>query len=157
LRLKDCSKTDFDKLVEYLTNNKDVFWFGTCNGRWDLIFGATANTLEEFMLIQDKIMHKFGDFIQEKELSISRENLQFNRRWMYNDNSPLIEFNFGEREEKIKLDEKDRKVLDALIPDSRKNVVDIAKETELTIDIVRYRIKQMEKDKIIIGYKCQQD
>jgi DNA-binding Lrp family transcriptional regulator len=154
LRLSNCPKAKLDEFVEYLLNNKDIFWFGTCNGRWDLIFGATTKSLEDFMLIQDKVMHKFGDYIQEKELSISRENLQYNRRWMYNDNSQLVEFNFGEKEEKIDLDLKDKKILDSLIPDSRKSIVDIAKETKLTEDIVRYRIKQMEKEGIIKGYKC---
>lgn len=154
LRLKDCSKDDFEKLVAYLLNNKDVFWFGTCNGRWDLIFGATARNLEDFMIIQDKIMHKFGDFIQEKELSISRENLQYNRRWMYHDSSPIVEFDFGEKEAQIEIDEKDKKILDHLIPDSRKSIVDIARETKLSIDIVRYRINSMEKNGIIKGYKC---
>ena len=154
LRLGDCSKENLDKLIEYLLNNKDVFWFGTCNGRWDLIFGTTSKSLEDFMIIQDKIMHKFGNFIQEKELSISRENLQYNRRWMYNDNSPLVEFNFGERESKINLDEKDRKILDSIIPDSRKSLVDISKETKLSIDVVRYRLKVMEKEGLIKGYKC---
>jgi len=154
LRLSDCSKENLDKLIDYLLNNKDVFWFGTCNGRWDLIFGTTSKSLEEFMVIQDKIMHKFGDFIQEKELSISRENLQYNRRWMYQDNSPLVEFNFGEKETRVDLGEKDRKILDSIIPDSRKSIVDISKETKLSIDVVRYRLKAMEKEKIIGGYKC---
>ncbi len=154
LRLSDCSKNELEKLIDYLQNNKDVFWFGTCNGRWDLIFGTTSKNLEEFMAIQDKIMHRFGEFIQEKELSISRENLQYNRRWMYNDNSGIIEFNFGEKEPKIEIDEKDRKILDSIIPDSRKSIIDIAKETHLTIDIVRYRLKAMEREGIIKGYKC---
>jgi len=154
LRLNNCSKEELNKLVDYLLNNKDVFWFGTCNGRWDLIFGTTSKSLEEFMLIQDKIMHKFGNFIQEKELSISRENLQFNRRWMYKDDSSLIAFNFGEKEGKIELDEKDRKILDSIIPDSRKSIVDIAKETKLSIDVARYRLKVMEREGLIKGYKC---
>lgn len=154
LRLSNCSKEDLEKLIDYLVNNKDVFWMGTCTGRWDLIFGTVSKNLEEFMVIQDKIMHKFGNFIQEKELSISRENLQYNRRWMYKDNSPVLEFNFGERETKIKLDEKDRKILDALIPDSRKSIVDISDETKFSVDVVRYRIKQLEQQGIIKGYKC---
>ena len=154
LRLSDCSKEDLDKLINYLLTNKDVFWFGTCNGRWDLIFGTTSKNLEDFMVIQDKVMHRFGKFIQEKGLSISRENLQYNRRWMYNDDSPVIEFNFGERESKIDLDEKDKKILSAISTQSRKTIVEIAQETKLSIDIVRYRLKVMEKEGIIKGYKC---
>ena len=154
LRLSNCSKEDLDKLINYLLANKEINWFGTCNGRWDLVFGTTSRTLEEFMVIQDKVMHKFGRFIQEKGLSISRENLQYNRRWMYQDDSPVVEFNFGERESKIDLDEKDKKILNAISTQSRKTLVEIAQETKLSVDVVRYRIKSMEKEGMIRGYKC---
>lgn len=154
LRLTDSSDEDFNKLLNYILQNKNVFWIGVCKGRWDLIFGLWAKTLEDFMKIQDIIMHKFSKFIQEKELSISRESLQYNRRWMYQDNSPIVEFNFGEKESTITLDEKDDKILKELVLDSRKSIVEIAEHTKLSIDIVRYRINQMEKQGIIKGYKC---
>jgi len=154
LRLSNCSKEDLEKLIDYLVNNKEIFWMGTCTGRWDLIFGTVSKNLEEFMIIQDKIMHRFGQFIQEKELSISRENFQYNRRWMYNDNTSVLEFNFGEKESQLEIDPKDKLILDALITNSRKSIVDISEETKLSIDIIRYRVKQLEKQGIIKGYKC---
>jgi len=155
LRLQNITDEKYHELVEYLNEKESVFSIGTTRGHWNLIFGIWAKNMEEFFDFQDKILEKFSKYIQEKELSISRENLQFNRRWMYDDSSKLIEFNFGEKDEKITLNGKDKKILDALIPNSRKNIVKIANETKLSVDIVRYRIKQMEKDKIIIGYKCQ--
>ena len=154
LRLTDSSEEDFNKLLNYILQHKDVFWIGVSKGRWDLIFGLWAKTLEDFMKIQDSIMHKFSKFIQEKELSISRESLQYNRRWMYEDDSEINGFDFGEKEEKIDLDEKDKKILDELVLNSRSSIVDIAEKTKLSIDIVRYRINQMEKQHIIKGYKC---
>ena len=154
LRLSDYSEEDYRKMIDFLNNHKDVFWIGICKGRWDLIFGIWARSLEEFFQIHDGILHKFSKFIQEKELSISRENFQYNRRWMYNDNSPIIDFNFGEKEEKIVLDDKDKKILDELVSDSRKSIVDISEKTKLSVDIVRYRIKAMEKEGLIKGYKC---
>lgn len=154
LRLSDYSDEDYKKFVDLLMSNKDVFWIAICKGRWDLIFGIWARSLAEFFLIHDSILHKFSKFIQEKELSISRENLQYNRRWMYHDNSPVIDFNFGEKEEKITLDDKDKAILDELVSDSRKSIVDIADKTNLSVDIVRYRIKSMEKENLIKGYKC---
>jgi DNA-binding Lrp family transcriptional regulator len=73
---------------------------------------------------------------------------------MYHDNSPVLEFNFGEKESKIDLDEEDRSILNELIRSSREKVIDIADKTKLSVDIVSYRIKKMEKQKIIRGYKC---
>ena len=154
LRLHDISKEEFDKLEGYLSKNKDVFWIGISKGRWDLMYGIWAKNIEEFFIINNKILDKFSKYIQDKELSISRENLQFNRRWLYSDDSPVLEFNFGERESQIELDEEDKSILEVLIKNSREKVVDIAEKTRLSVNIVSYRIKKMEKQRIIRGYKC---
>jgi Lrp/AsnC family leucine-responsive transcriptional regulator len=154
LRLHDISRENLDSLIEYLMKDKDVFWIGISKGRWDIIFGIWAKNIEDFFIIQDKILERFSKYIQDKELSISRESLQYNRRWMYHDNSPVLEFNFGEKESKIDLDEEDRSILNELIRNSREKVIDIADKTKLSVDIVSYRIKKMEKQKIIRGYKC---
>ena len=153
LRLQDISKIKFDELIQFLRKNKDVFWIAVSKGRWDLIFGIWAQNIEDFFTIHDTILDKFSKYIQEKELSISRENIQYNRRWLYSDNSITQEFNFGEKEEQIKLNLEDKKILDSLIDNSRKKIIDIAKETKLSTDKVSYKIKQMEKKKIIRGYK----
>lgn len=154
LRLSDISKENLDELIDYLLKNKDVFWIGVCKGRWDLMFGIWAKNMEEFFIIHDSILDKFSRYIQEKEISISRESLQYNRRWFYNDSKPLVEFNFGEKEEKIKLDQTDQKILDVLVDNSRTKAVDIAKKLSLNPKVVSYRINSLEKQGIIKGYKC---
>ncbi|MEA3329531.1 MAG: AsnC family transcriptional regulator [Nanoarchaeota archaeon] len=154
LKLHDISKIKYEELIEFLIKDKEIFWIGKCHGRWDLIFGIWANNIEEFFKAHDKVLEKFSKFIQEKELSISRENIQYNRRWFYNEESSPKEFNFGEKEEKIKLDEFDKKIIQSILNNSRKKIVEIAYETKLSVDQVAYRLKKMENDKIIKGYKC---
>jgi len=154
IRLGDCSEQEFKKIEEFLLNQKDCFYLAVCKGRWDLIFGLWGKNLEDFFKVHDLFMNKFSKYIQEKELSIGRETIQFNRRWMYSDNSPVSVFTWGEKESKINLERKDQKILDLLVADSRKSMVDISKETDISVYSVRYRIKAMEKEGIIKGYKC---
>jgi len=153
LKLHDISKKDFEKLIDYLQKHKDVFWIGVSKGRWDLMFGIWAKDIENFFHVHDIILDKFSKYIQEKELSISRENIQFNRRWLYDDDSPVVEFNFGEKEGFLKIDKEDRMILDILVKNSREKIIDVAEKTGYSVDVVRYRIKKMEKDGVIRGYK----
>ena len=148
------SKKKFDELVNYLLKNKDIFWVGVTKGRWDLMFGVWAKNIEEFFSIHDVVLDKFSKYIQDKELSISRENIQYNRRWLYDDKSEIAEFNFGEKEDKTDLDEIDKKILDVLANNSREKIIDISEKTKLSVDSVSYRIKKMQKEDIIRGYKC---
>jgi len=154
LRLYDTSNEKFDEIITFLKANKDIFWIGVTKGRWDLIFGVWANNMEEFFHIHDQVLEKFSQHIQEKELSISRETFQYNRRWLYSDSTLPEEFTFGEKEARINLDEHDKKILDVLTNNSREKIIEIAKQTNISTDMTSYRIKKMEKHKIIRGYKC---
>ena len=153
LRLSDISKENLKTLVNYLIKNKKVFWIGTCKGRWDLIFGVWAKTIEEFFTIHDQILDKFSKYIQDKELSISRESFQYNRRWFYHDTLDPIEFNFGEKESKVQLDEKNQEILNILTDNSRTKLIEVSKKIKLNPKMVAYRIKRMKKEGIIKGYK----
>ena len=52
----------------------------------------------------------------------------------------------------INIDEADRKILGVIANYSKARVSEIARKTGLTRDVVKYRIKKMEDENIIIGY-----
>lgn len=51
--------------------------------------------------------------------------------------------------EKVKLDSKDKKILERLQKNCRQTIVEIAKKTKLPRDVVVYRIKKLEQSKVI--------
>ena len=118
------------------------------------MFGVLAANIEEFFKIHDGLMDRFSIYVQEKEFSISRRSLQFNRRWFYDDKSAVSVFDFGEKDPKIDLDPQSKKVLDILAQNSRTKIVDIASKSGLSNDVVSYTIKRMEREGMIKGYKC---
>lgn len=54
-----------------------------------------------------------------------------------------------EHGEKVKLDEKDKKILEQLQKNARQTIAEIAKNTKLPRDVVVYRIKKLEQLKVI--------
>ena len=54
-----------------------------------------------------------------------------------------------EHGEKVKLDAKDKKILEQLQKNSRQTIAEIAKNTKLPRDVVVYRIKKLEQNKVI--------
>jgi len=153
LKLVNASKESINKFVEYLYNDSSIYWTAISKGKWDFMFGIWAKNIYDFDSIYNKMLDKFSKFIQEKELSIGLETLQFNRCWLYNDGSDRKQFNFGEKEEQIVLDSKDQQIINILNGNSRIKLVDLAEKTKLSPKVVAYRIKEMEKKKIIRGYK----
>ena len=51
--------------------------------------------------------------------------------------------------EKVKLDSKDKKIIEQLQTNCRQSIAQIAKKTKLPRDVVVYRIKKLEKEKVI--------
>jgi len=54
-----------------------------------------------------------------------------------------------EKGERIKLDSKDKKILEELQKNCRQSIAEIAKKTKLPRDVVVYRIKKLEQTKVI--------
>ena len=49
--------------------------------------------------------------------------------------------------EKVKLDGKDKKIIEQLQKDAKQSISDIARKTKLPRDLVKYRIKKLEEEK----------
>ncbi len=157
LKLQDMTKKSKQEMDYFLMKHKSVFWIGHCQGQWDMIVGIWARSIQEFSRVQGEILSELSKNVIEKEVSVSSNNVQFNRRWFYSDNSPVIETTFGEELDPVKIDELDAKILEELSKNSRRKITEISENLKTTIATVIYRIKQMEKNRVIAGYKISLD
>jgi DNA-binding Lrp family transcriptional regulator len=155
-KLQNMTKEMKKQIEDYLLKNKNVFWIGNCQGKWDLIVAIWAKNIQEFSKIHDEIMNRMNKHILDKEISISSKSAQFSRRWFYSD-SQLVETTFGEELEPVKIDSIDIKILEGLALNSRIKITDLAEKLSTTVAVVIYRVKQLEKNKIITGYKIALD
>ena len=60
---------------------------------------------------------------------------------------------YSGEEESVKLDNKDKKIINLLSQQSNLSILDIAEKAKLTIDVVKYRLKKLSGD-IIISYRA---
>ncbi len=62
-----------------------------------------------------------------------------------------------EQRDRVKLDEKDKKILEQLQLNARQSIAEIAKKTKLPRDVVVYRIKKLETSKVIRAHHTMLD
>ncbi|VVB73828.1 putative HTH-type transcriptional regulator [uncultured archaeon] len=164
-KLQNLSPTVRTQLHDFLMKDDRVFWIGYCQGRWDLIIAFWAKNSQEIGEFEDELLNRFSMYIQEREFSISRRSLQYNRRWFVTKEMAAqfpgylepVEMTFGEDLEPIKIDDVDTKILRHLAGNARIRISELAELTKLSPSTVGYRIKQLEKKKMIVGYKCGLD
>jgi len=141
-------------IIEKIKQKKEAKWVVSTKGNWDLIISLETDSLEHIDSLKDEIVSMFGDSINKKAISILVEAQTHNKNFLLEDKTQIHESRIIMKKDKlVKLDELDLKILKSLSENSRKPIVDIAHELKSTVRIVNYRIKQLQKNKIILGYK----
>lgn len=157
LQLQDINKKKYQELHDYLLYNPSVFWFGICQGRWDLIIAYWGKNNFEFGKLVDDLLHKFSPYILERQITMGKKTLLYNRRWLYHDKLDPMETGFGDEAGNIALDHMDMEILKCLANNARLPITELARVLKTTTNVIHYRIKRLEEEKIISGYKFALD
>jgi len=143
-----------DEIIETLKKNKSVKWIVSCSGNWDLIISLGTDSIEGIDLLKNEILGLFESYINKKAISILVEAYTYNRDYLTDEkkefSNPRVIMKKGK---KTKLDEIDINILKQLSENARKPITEISKELKTASRVIMYRIKQLEKNKVIEGYK----
>ena len=149
LNLANVSKRKRE-FIDYIKKDKRLFWLGIAEGEWNCGITYFVKNNFEFFDLKNELFSKFKDLIHTSQIcSVVNINIS-NKTFFYDENNHWI--SAFESPTSYLLDEKEKKILVSLSKDSRKNVVNIANETGLTVDVIRNRIKKLEEAKVIFRY-----
>lgn len=143
------------ELFSYLHKHQRIYWYAECSGRWDVIFSTFAENPFEFQTLQDAILSKFSDIIHAFDVFTVVNIWMFRKSYLVDRGSEA--FFLGGPPVKAALDRLDYEILKELSLDARTRSVDIAKKFKTTPNIIRYRIEQLEKSGVILGYRVEVD
>ncbi len=160
LRFKKLTDNEQKSITGLLRSTRNVTYVASCSGNWDLWVEVLADSIESFDTILNEIVNSIGDNLKDyKSLVIISEYKAYS--------SILGSFfeNYTKKPEKRKkqkpasyeIDKTDYLILKELEKNSRLHQIEIAETLDLTVDIVRYRIRCMEEEQIIKGYTIQLD
>jgi len=154
-KIKGMDKEEESKLIEYFCNHKNVFWVLSCNGAYDLIIHVAAEDAYKLNSILQEFFQKYDKYFISKDIAISTKLYDFKKTFLggstVHNPDPII---YGAEKEFLKKDERDTEILRLLSNNARMPVTEIAKKIKITSSAVIYRIKELEKKKIITGYSC---
>lgn len=148
---------DSEKLLNIIEKIKKIDsakWIVSCKGNWDLIISLETDSIENIDSLKNEIISLFENHINNKAISILVEAQTYNRDYLIENKGSFtrsrIIMKKGKEQE---IDDLDLAILKKLAENARKSIVDISTELKQTIRVINYRIKQLEKKKIILGYK----
>ena len=149
---KDLQKNK--EIIDFFTKHPFAEWIVLLSGNYDLFLEFVTTDINHFVALLKEIKEHFQADLNHYKVHLLEEALRVEHlvKDLYVDLG--LEVIYPQKREYIpkKLDELDKKILSVLSKNSDKTLTEIAKEIGSTWDVVRYRIKQMEKDKIILKY-----
>ena len=161
LKFYSISRKDYTELIEILNNNNNIFWVGETYGFVDLGIGFWFQEEEEFHEFYTKLMSRYRRYIKKDYVHRIIHNNYLDRAYILEEKQKtrLVkreEFKLG-GEKKEKFDDVDLKIMKILVKDARAPIIQIAESTDLDSATIIYRIKHLEKKKIILGYRANID
>ncbi|OGY53788.1 MAG: hypothetical protein A2912_03925 [Candidatus Buchananbacteria bacterium RIFCSPLOWO2_01_FULL_40_23b] len=147
-----------DELVQYLFKDKTTSFIAKTVGNWDLVISFSVPHLSIFSEQWSKFREKFRHIIKEYNTSIIIKDRLFPKAYLLDKKQDTSNI-FWERgtSEPIELDETDKTILSLLSQNARIPLTEIAKHVNLGSMAIIYRIKLLQKNKVILGYRTELD
>ncbi|MFC1691106.1 winged helix-turn-helix transcriptional regulator [Nanoarchaeota archaeon] len=152
-RLRNMDPETEENIINLLNKNPRIIYLLRCEGRWDLITGVCAKDILE---LNDFIreLHKLIKNNITNELTLTHIGArQFERNFLTNKKEiNRMDRLTGAKIEKYNATEQEIKILNLISDNARISVPEIAKSIGSTIDKVKYHLKKLVKNKVILGY-----
>lgn len=156
VRFKNLTEEKEEKIVSYIKNKAK--WLVKVRGRWSFNFTVITNDLYALEDFIKNIKEKFPKEFAELNFSIITRVYNYRRGYLIGKKIDKSKYEImGEIVKKYPADAKDFKILKILQNNARMSSVEISNETGISERIVRYRIKKMIKNKVIVGFRSMLD
>ncbi|MEK6918223.1 MAG: Lrp/AsnC family transcriptional regulator [Nanoarchaeota archaeon] len=153
LKFQNTTPKKEEEIIEFLKRQKNISWIVSIEGEYDLGLWFLCKKNKEMDLFWKELLKKYRDYIEKKWLTIPTNVIYYSRNYLLEDNNQKIEeFNFISDLE-VKIDDVDLELLKVISSNARLPVLDISKIIKLNPKTVMSRLKRLEKEKIIIGYR----
>jgi len=144
------------EIIDYL--KEQASWISKVEGIWDLNTGIFVKNVYEYRDLINEFLLKYSSFIERYDVSIVTREWSYHRDYLLNKkqktSKPLLMGFDSQKEYKTEtIDETDYKILKTILKNARMKTIDIAREIKTTEMVVRYRLKNLIKKGIIIGFK----
>ncbi len=156
LRLTNADKQKCEEIATYFYKHHKTEWVGLCTGRWDLIVGFLVPNVNEFDDEILAVLNRFSSYIQEKAMTTTVYLAHSTRSFLQEKERSTVVYHTS-KDIQITIDELDTEVLRYITNNARMPITDLAKRMHTTPRTIQYRLRELERKKIILGYKAHLD
>src|SRR3989338_4792030 len=153
LELEKITNKTEKELIEKFVDEENIGWVINGVGKSNIILLVYAKTLNEFEDLYSRIKTVCSEYLRDINFSILTKSHKLSYRFLEAD----LEGTQTEQFQPIILDPEDIKLMKALGQEAREKITAIAHKTRTSIDVIRYRLKKLQTNKVIAGFRMKLD
>ncbi|MFH1452267.1 MAG: Lrp/AsnC family transcriptional regulator [archaeon] len=153
LKLQNTDKKKEEEIIKFFKQKEIVTWVVSIEGDYNLGALILVRTIKEINDLWNELLQKYGNYLDERLLTIMTHVSYFSRAYLLDKQKNDYEITIISEPDEVKLDELDWKILQILVPNARAQIIEIAHKLKVTPKTIISRIKELERKKIIVGYK----
>ncbi|MBI2107830.1 Lrp/AsnC family transcriptional regulator [Candidatus Woesearchaeota archaeon] len=151
VKFHNATRLKEQEIIDYLKATEACAYLGSCEGPYDMTFLIVVESSRQFKEFLTDFKGRFGNLILEKEIHTVLTVHRLNQKFLYAGPSKKHSF-YQDEIINSDIDETDKKILKELSANARIPLVDLAKKINADSKVIKYRIKKLEKEGIIIAY-----
>ncbi len=160
LRLTNTNKKKLEEISRYFSGHSKTEWVALTTGSWDIIVGFLVNNVNEFDDEIQAVLNKFSHYIQDKAVTSTLYLAHHTRGFLKareSDRKVSTIVYHTTKDPQYKIDKIDRSLLQLIANNARMPVTELADYLKTTPRVVQYRLRELERKKIILAYKVHID
>lgn len=157
LKLRNVNPKKEKEIIDYLKKQEEITWLVSIDGDYDIGCWILTKDIKGANNVWKRFLKKYGNFIEKRNLTIFTKVSYFPRVYILNRKKNVDEYVFVTEPSEVKLDKMDLNILKMIAGNARIPVIEIAEKLKITPKTVSARIKQLEKNKVIVGYRTMFD
>ncbi len=146
------TKEKEEEMWMHLSKQQNIIWAISCSGKWDLIFGITSKSMEQFDKVLSEFTNKYSEYISNRAITVFNKAALHHRKWLLNEKEPSY-WQLGGGLDMPEIDEIDKKILKSLNEDARKPIIKIGEEAGTSSSLAIQRIRKLQQKGIIGGFR----
>ncbi len=142
------------EIVRYLSQHGSFIWVISSLGNWDILTEFCARDALEYARIMTEVKNRFHNAIKDASSAVVTAEYSFPLKCLGYMDEEVFKAAPGSV---IQIDDKDKAILRLLAQDARISVVEIARQVGLGSDAVIYRMRKLQEQSVILGYRLVLD
>ncbi len=144
-----------ENFIQRVKKDKHLFWLGIAEGSWNVGLTYFVQSTKEFFDLKNELFSEYKDLILDSHTAVL-VNVNCGEKAFFYPTEKTWKTIFNQPE-RLEIDEIERKILKELFLNCRISLIEIARKSSSTVDIVRNRIKKLEEKGIIFRYTIRID